>query len=121
MVELGQVDVITEVSTLASYLASPREGHLEAAVHLYAYIKGKHNSHLVFDPTYPDMNHNQILFGTYVEILSTEKGTFLCLLGIDKMKLKIPKLYYLSELCKQKQKFYKKFLIYLFHAYLLHE
>ena len=61
------------------------------------------------------------LFGTEVKILSTKKGTFLCLLGIDKMKLKIPKLYYLSELCKQKQKFYKKFLIYLFHAYLLHE
>ena len=61
------------------------------------------------------------LFGTEVKILSTKKGTFLCLLGIDKMKLKIPKLYYLSELCKQKQKFYKNLFIYLFHAYLLHE
>ena len=30
MVELGRVDIITEVSMLASHLAAPREGHLEA-------------------------------------------------------------------------------------------
>ena len=29
-VELGRVDIITEVSTLASHLALPREGHLDA-------------------------------------------------------------------------------------------
>ena len=30
MVELGRVDIITEVSMLASQLVCPREGHLEA-------------------------------------------------------------------------------------------
>ena len=54
IVELGRVDVITEVLTLASYLAAPREGHLEAAIHIYSYMKKKHNSRLVFDPTYPE-------------------------------------------------------------------
>ena len=53
IVELGRVDIITEVSTLASYLAAPRMGHLEAAIHVYRYLKTKHNGRLVFDPTYP--------------------------------------------------------------------
>jgi len=54
IVELGRVDVIAEVLTLASFLAAPREGHLEAVVHIYSYMKLKHNSRLVFDPTYPE-------------------------------------------------------------------
>ena len=56
MVELGRIDMITEVSLLASQLANPREGHLEAAFHIYAYLKNKHNSRLVFDPTYPEID-----------------------------------------------------------------
>jgi hypothetical protein len=34
MVELGRVDIATEVSMLSLYLALPREGHLEASLHL---------------------------------------------------------------------------------------
>jgi hypothetical protein len=30
MVELGRIDMITEVSLLASHMALPREGHLDA-------------------------------------------------------------------------------------------
>ena len=56
MVELGRVDIITEVSLLASHLALPREGHLEAVFHIYAYLKHKHASRMVFDPTYPDID-----------------------------------------------------------------
>jgi hypothetical protein len=56
MVELGRVDIITEVSTLASYMALPREGHLFALFHVYAYLKIKHNSRMVFDPTYPEID-----------------------------------------------------------------
>ena len=44
MVELGQVDIITEVSLLALHLALPCEGHLDAVFHMYAYLKHKHNS-----------------------------------------------------------------------------
>jgi hypothetical protein len=49
MVELGRVDIATEISLLSSHLAYPREGHLEAALHVMAYFKQKHNSRLIFD------------------------------------------------------------------------
>jgi hypothetical protein len=51
MVELGRVDIITEVSMLASQLACPREGHLEAVYRIYVYLDNKHNSRMVFYPT----------------------------------------------------------------------
>jgi hypothetical protein len=38
MVELGCIDIATEVSMLSSYLASPREGHLENALHVMGYF-----------------------------------------------------------------------------------
>eukprot|EP00804_Cyclotella_cryptica_P003089 CCRYP_006074-RA/>CCRYP_006074-RA protein AED:0.29 eAED:0.04 QI:0/0/0/0.75/0.33/0.5/4/0/1079 len=56
MVELGRIDMMTEVSMLASHLAMPREGHLEAIFHIYAYLKQKYNSRLAFDPTYPSID-----------------------------------------------------------------
>ena len=56
MVELGQVDIATEVSLLSSYVALPREGHLETIFHFYAYLKQKHNSQLALDPTYPQVD-----------------------------------------------------------------
>lgn len=56
MVELGRVDIITEVSMLSSHLALPREGHLDAVLHIFAYLDHKHNSRMVFDPTYPEID-----------------------------------------------------------------
>jgi hypothetical protein len=44
MVEIGRIDIATEVSILSSYLAYPREGHLDAALHIMGYLKLKHNS-----------------------------------------------------------------------------
>ena len=52
MVELGQVDIITEVSELSSHLALPQEGHLEAVFRIYLYLKYKKNSVMVYDPSY---------------------------------------------------------------------
>jgi hypothetical protein len=43
-VELGGIDIITEVSTLSSHLALPRQGHLDALFHLFAYLKKKQNT-----------------------------------------------------------------------------
>jgi hypothetical protein len=57
MVELGRVDIATEVSLLSSFLAYPQEGHLETALHIMGYLKNKHNTRLVFDPTYPDIDY----------------------------------------------------------------
>jgi hypothetical protein len=56
MVELGCIDIATEVSMLSSYLACPRKGHLENALHVMGYLQLKHNSRLIFDPTYPDID-----------------------------------------------------------------
>jgi hypothetical protein len=56
MVELGHIDIATEVSMLSSYLACPREGHLENALRVMGYLQLKHNSRLIFDPTYPDID-----------------------------------------------------------------
>ena len=39
-------------------MAMPREGHLMAVFQVFAYLKAKHNSRLVFDPTYPKIDHS---------------------------------------------------------------
>ena len=57
-VELGRVDIMTEVLTLASQMAMPREGHLEAIFHVFAFLNIKHNSRLILDPTYPVIPQN---------------------------------------------------------------
>jgi hypothetical protein len=56
MVELGCIDIATENSMLPSYMACPRAGHLENALHVMGYLQLKHNSRLIFDPTYPDID-----------------------------------------------------------------
>ena len=55
MIELGRINMITKVSLLSSFLASPRRGHLEAVFHIFAYLDKRHNARMVFDPTYPDI------------------------------------------------------------------
>ena len=56
MVEIGQIDIATEVSMLSSHLAMSCKGYLECALHMMSYLSKKHNSWLVFDPTYPDIS-----------------------------------------------------------------
>ncbi|KAL3786440.1 hypothetical protein HJC23_011021 [Cyclotella cryptica] len=53
MCELGRINICTEVSMLSSYSAMLREGHLEAAFHVFSYLKSKSNSRLIFDPMEP--------------------------------------------------------------------
>ena len=43
MIELGRIDIITEMSLLSYHVALPREGHLEAAVYVIAHIGQKYN------------------------------------------------------------------------------
>jgi hypothetical protein len=38
---------------LSTYLCLPREGHLEAIFHVFAYLGLHHNARVVFDTTYP--------------------------------------------------------------------
>jgi hypothetical protein len=57
MVEIGRIDIITEVSKLASQLALPREGHMNAIYHLYAYLKDHRDFVIALDPTYPEIDY----------------------------------------------------------------
>ena len=56
IVELGRVDITTEVSMFSSHLALPRSGHLDAVFHIFAYLKKKHNSEMVYDPAEVDFD-----------------------------------------------------------------
>ncbi len=56
IVEIGCIDIITEVSLLASQMAMPREGHMMQVFRCFAYLKARHNGCIVFDPSYPNMS-----------------------------------------------------------------
>ena len=58
-IELGRIDIVTEVSMLASQMALLREGHLFAILRIFSYLKKHANSRLPFDATYPEIDHNQ--------------------------------------------------------------
>jgi hypothetical protein len=48
-VELGRIGIITEVSMLSTYLYLPHKGHLDAVLHVFAYLAMHHNSRVVFE------------------------------------------------------------------------
>ena len=37
--EIGRVDILLEVALLSQYSASPREGHLEQLLHIFAFLR----------------------------------------------------------------------------------
>ena len=55
-VEIGRVDILTELSLLSAYQASPRQGHLEQVYHIFGYLKLKPKLTLYFDPTQPPID-----------------------------------------------------------------
>ena len=52
--ELGRLDILLEVSLLSAFSAAPREGHLEAVYHMFAYLRKHSSAAISFDPTMPD-------------------------------------------------------------------
>ncbi len=58
-VEIGRVDILLETSLLSSYLAMPRVGHLEQAIHIFGYLKTHPKRKLAFDPAHPAINENR--------------------------------------------------------------
>jgi hypothetical protein len=52
IIEMGRLDVTTEVSMLATHMAAPREGHLDVVFRVFSYLKNKHNARLIYDPSY---------------------------------------------------------------------
>ena len=56
-IEIGRLDIITEVSVLSQHQCSPREGHLDAVYRIFWYLKcslkKKQEGRIVFDATQP--------------------------------------------------------------------
>ena len=61
LVELGRIDITCEVSMMSSYTAMPREGHLDHVICIFSYLKAHHNSRLVLDPSYPDIDMDSLI------------------------------------------------------------
>jgi hypothetical protein len=51
--ELGRIDIIVETGMLSRYCVSPRKGHLEQALHIFAYLKRCSSCSMVFDDREP--------------------------------------------------------------------
>lgn len=58
-VELGRLDIYNAVTLLASQMASPREGHLEALLRIFAWLQKHDRSSLVADPMIPPIDFAQ--------------------------------------------------------------
>lgn len=58
VVELGRVDIMTEVSLLSSYLVAPREGHFHAALSIFAYLRKHKDQVMFFNPSYYHVNES---------------------------------------------------------------
>ena len=54
-----------ETSALALMMALPREGHLDAVFHMFAFLKRMHNSIIVFNPTEPEIDINKFPRGDW--------------------------------------------------------
>jgi Reverse transcriptase (RNA-dependent DNA polymerase) len=57
-VELGRVDIIVETGRLSRYCVSPRLGHLEQELHIFAYLKRNSSCSMVFDWHEPTFDGN---------------------------------------------------------------
>ena len=56
--KLGRIDIVTRVLLLSSHVAFPREGQLDAAVHVMAHVGQRYNFRLVYDPLYQETDHS---------------------------------------------------------------
>ena len=56
MIEIGKVDIITEVSMMASPMVMHMEGHLEVVWYVFSFLHHKHNYSMALDPTYNVIN-----------------------------------------------------------------
>ena len=51
MINIGRIGIMTKVSLLSSQVVLPKEGHLDATVHVMAHVSQRYNSRLVYDPS----------------------------------------------------------------------
>ena len=53
--ELGRINIASEVSVLSQHMAHPRTGHLVQALHIFKYLDVHKENMINFDPTYLDL------------------------------------------------------------------
>ena len=54
--EIGRVDILHEVSILSQYQALPREGHLQEALQIVAFLKAHPKLPIYMDPRDPPLD-----------------------------------------------------------------
>jgi hypothetical protein len=59
IVELGRIDITVAVVLLSRFLAAPREGHLEQAFHIFAYLNCLERSRLVLNGRMPNLDESR--------------------------------------------------------------
>ena len=57
-VEIGRVDILLETTLMSTYLAMPREGHLEQVLHIFGYLKCHKKMRILFDSGCPKVKEN---------------------------------------------------------------
>ena len=73
-IEIGRVDILHEVSLLSSYQASPRRGHMEQLIHIFAFLKKKPKLTLYFDPQEPIIDTTRFNGSTRGEFQDIYRG-----------------------------------------------
>jgi hypothetical protein len=64
-IKLGQFDILTEVSLLSQYQASPRVGHLEALYLIANFLSRNPMRRIVFDPRMPSLDESVFMTGDW--------------------------------------------------------
>ena len=49
--KLGRTDILLETVLMSQYQASPRQGHMEQVLRIFAYLEKKPKTSLYMDPT----------------------------------------------------------------------
>ena len=55
------MDIILEASEMDPMMAIPREVHLEHILHMFVYLRIRHNISMVFDLTEPEIDDSQFV------------------------------------------------------------
>ncbi len=61
IIDLGRIEILTEVFLLPSHMVLSCQGYLKTAVQVMLYFLLHHNSNLCMDPTCPDIDSTQFL------------------------------------------------------------
>jgi hypothetical protein len=79
--EIGRVDILLEIALLSQYSASPREGHLEQLLHIFAFLRKHPKFTLYLSPELPLMDLGEFCTNRddFKEIYRDAKSN--CLIG----------------------------------------